>query len=359
MKTTASPTETIPTTARAARFYGPRDVRIEDVPVPAPGPGEILVRVLAATTCGTDLKAYRRGHPVLLGELPAAFGHEYVGEIVAMGAEISAWRPGMRVVGANSAPCGACYFCRRERESLCERLVLWNGAYAEYALIPAHIVQRNLYALPPGLDADAAALTEPLACALHGVDDAGVRAGDTVAILGDGALGLLLLGAARLRGARVLVAGHRPERLALARRWGAEVVLEAPAAESAEAQARAIRAHTEKARGADVVFEAVGRPEIWQAAALAVRPGGTVDLFGGCPSGTSASFDTYALHYEERTLKGTFHHTPRHFAAALDAIASGAVRTADLLSGDVPLDGLVSALERLEGGEGIKYAVRP
>lgn len=357
ISTTSDPT--IPATMRAARYYAPRDVRVQSVATPRPGPGEVLVRVLAAITCGTDLKAYRRGHPVLLGPPPAAFGHEYAGVVVAVGAGVERWRPGDRVVGANSAPCGACFYCLRDRESLCERLVLWNGAYAEYALIPAHIVARNLYELPAALDPTAAAMAEPLACALHAVDDAGVRSGDTVAILGCGPLGLLLLAASRLRGARVILSGRRAERLALAVRWGADVALDAARTPASEAQAMALRALTEGGRGADIVFEAVGRPEVWQTAALVARPGGIVDLFGGCPAGTTASFDTRALHYEERTLKGTFHHTPHHFAAALDAIASGAVRTSDLLSGDVSLDDLVPTLERLDAGEGVKFAVRP
>jgi L-iditol 2-dehydrogenase len=315
--------------------------------------------VLAATTCGTDLKAYQRGHPVVLGPPPAPFGHEYAGEVVAVGPGVTRWVRGQRVVGANSAPCGACFYCAREQEILCERLKLWNGAYAEYALVPADIVARNLYALPPGLAPAAAALCEPLACALHAVDDAGVRAGDTAAIFGGGPLGLLLLAAARRRGARVVLCGRRQGRLDLARRWGADVVLDAAVTGEGEAQARAIRDQTPDGRGADVVFEAVGRPEVWATAVAASRPGGMVDLFGGCASGTTVTLDTYALHYEARTLKGTFHHTPRHFAAALAAIADGSIPAGELITGTLTLDDLVPAFERLERGEGIKYVVRP
>ena len=349
---------TLPATARAARFYAPRDVRVERVAVPRPGPGEVLVRVLAATTCGTDLKAFRRGHPVLLGPPPAPFGHEYAGEVVAVGAGVERWQPGMRVVGANSVPCGECFYCARGRESLCERLTLWNGAYAEYALIPANIVARNLYLLPDGVEPSAAALAEPLACALHGVEDAGVAPGETVAILGSGALGLLLLAAARQRGARVILSGRRAERLALAEHWGAAVVLDAATTPASADQAAAIRAHTDGARGADVVIEAVGTPELWHTAVLASRPGARIDLFGGCPAGSTVAFDTHALHYGERTLIGTFHHTPRQFAAALALIASGALDVHDLISESVPLAELVPTLERLERGEGIKYAVQ-
>jgi L-iditol 2-dehydrogenase len=344
---------------RAARFHAPRDVRVERVPVPAPGPGEVLLRVLVATTCGTDLKAYRRGHPVLLGPPPAPFGHEYAGEVAAVGRGVTQWALGQRVVGANSAPCGACSYCARGQESLCERLALWNGAYAEYALVPAPIVARNLYPLPPDLAAASAALCEPLACALHAVDDAGVREGDTVAILGSGPLGLLLLASARRAGARVVLCGRRPERLDLARRWGAAVVLDTATTGEGDVQARAIRDQTPGGRGADVVIEAVGRPEVWATAVAASRPGGTVDLFGGCAHGTTVTIDTHALHYEARTLKGTFHHTPRHFAAALAAIADGTIPAGELITGAIALDDLVSAFARLERGEGIKYVVRP
>jgi L-iditol 2-dehydrogenase len=354
----------LPSDMLAARFYAPRDVRFERVPLPVPGTGEVLVRVLAATTCGTDVKAFRRGHPVLLGPPPAPFGHEYCGEVVAVGAVAvgavaERWRPGTRVVGANSAPCGICFYCQRARESLCEALQLWNGAYAEYALIPAAIVARNLYALPAAADPLAVAMAEPLACALHAVEDAGVREGDSVAIIGSGPLGLLLLAAAHLRGAHVVLTGHGAARLALARAWGAETVLDTSETGAGDAQAAAIRAHANGGRGADVVFEAVGRVETWQTAVAATRPGGVADFFGGCPSGSSAAFETYGIHYEERTLKGTFHHTPRHFAAAVDAVTSGAVRTRDLISDQVPLGRLLDVFAALERGDGIKYAICP
>jgi L-iditol 2-dehydrogenase len=349
----------IPGQARAARFYAPGDVRIETVPVPTPGPGEVLVRVLVAATCGTDLKAWRRGHPVMLGTPPAPFGHEYAGEIVAVGEGASRWRPGMLVVGANSAPCDRCFYCLRERQSQCEQLRFWNGAYAEYALIPGEIVARNLYQIPDTVDPAAAALAEPLACALHGVADARVRAGDTVVILGDGPLGLLLLAAARGRGATVLVLGHHDARLALARRWGADVALNSTKDDNLTHELAALRERCNQGRGADAVFEAAGRQETWALAPMLARPGGIVDLFGGRPAGETFTVDTYAIHYEERTLLGTFHHTPGHFAAAVEAIVSGAIPAGDLISGEVPLEGLIDAFARLGRGEGIKYAVRP
>jgi L-iditol 2-dehydrogenase len=170
---------------------------------------------------------------------------------------------------------------------------------------------------------------------------------------------LLLLAAARLRGARVVLAGRGHERLELARRWGADIVLDAAETGEGEAQVHAIREQANDGRGADVVFEAVGLPETWQVAVECTRPGGVTDLFGGCPGGSTAMFDTFGIHYEERTLKGTFHHTPRHFAAAVDAIASGAVRAGELITAQMPLSGLLDAFAALDRGEGIKFAFRP
>src|SRR5712692_8328116 len=188
----------------AAMFYAPRDVRLEQRPVPQPGAGEVLLKVAAATTCGTDVKAYLRGHPLLYRQTPAGFGHEVAGVVAATGTGVTQCAEGDAVVVANSAPCQQCYYCRRGSFSLCEDLLLLNGAYAEYLLVPERIVRQNLYRLAPGTSFIAAAMTEPLACALHGVDVSAIVQGDTVAVLGSGPLGLLLAAAARLRGARVI-----------------------------------------------------------------------------------------------------------------------------------------------------------
>ena len=198
---------------RALRWYAPGDVRVDEVPDPEPGPGDVLVRVEVALTDGTDLKAFRRGHPLLLGEPPSPFGHEFCGVDVATG---------RRVVAANSAPCGACAACARGEEALCERLLpLLNGAYAELLVVPERIARVNLLPVPAGLASEVAALVEPLACCLHGVERAGVEAGDTVAVLGAGPIGLMLCACVADAGARPVVVGGRPERRALAAEFGA------------------------------------------------------------------------------------------------------------------------------------------
>src|SRR6266480_7811765 len=195
-------------TMLAAMFYAPLDVRMERRPVPQPKAGEVLLKVVAATTCGTDVKSYLRGHPLLFHKIPSGFGHEVAGFAAAIGPGVIQCSEGDAIVIANSAPCQQCFYCRRGRFSLCEDLLLLNGAYAEYLLVPERIVRQNLYHLQSGTSFIAAALTEPLACALHGVDACEIAPGDTVVILGSGPLGLLLTAIARLKGARTVISGR-------------------------------------------------------------------------------------------------------------------------------------------------------
>jgi L-iditol 2-dehydrogenase len=298
---------------RALRLYGPGDLRLEEVPDPEPEPGDVLVQVEVALTDGTDAKAFRRGHPVLLGELPSPYGHEFCGHDVATG---------RRVVAANSAPCGECAACRRGDESLCENLQpLLNGAYAELVLVPERIARVNLLPVPDGLPPEVAAMVEPLACCLRGVERAGVRQGDTVAVLGAGPIGLMLCACVADAGARPVVVGGRAERRELAREFGA-----LPG----------------EGRGADVAIEAAGTEQAWLDAIDLVRPGGTVLLFGGLERDASPPLDAYRLHYEELTLRGSFHHTPRQVRAALAFLASGARPWERLVTHRVGLDGVVA-----------------
>jgi L-iditol 2-dehydrogenase len=342
----------------AAMFYAPMDVRLEERPVPIVGSGEVLVQVAAATTCGTDLKTYRRGHPLLFRHPPEAFGHEVAGIVVATGPGVTGYREGDRVAIANSAPCFQCFYCRRGQYSLCEDLVFLNGAYAEYILIPERIVLHNLYQLPAQTSYIAAALAEPLACALHGIDASEVARGSTVAILGAGPLGLFLAAVAKFRGARVILTGRGSERLTLGKRFGADCALDV-AGLSLQEQCDAIRAQTDGNRGADVVIEAVGMTETWELAVKVVRPGGLVSFFGGCPGGTQVSLETRPLHYSELTLKGVFHHTPVYFEQAVDIINGQHIDVEALITERVPLSSLLNIFDRLFQKQGVKYAIIP
>ncbi len=336
----------------AALFYGPMDVRLEECPIPQPGHGEILVKVAVATTCGTDVKAFRRGHPLLFHRVPAGFGHEVAGIVAAVDKNMTQFREGDAVVVANSAPCQHCFYCRHGRYSLCENLLFLNGAYAEYLLVPEPIVRQNLYILPSNTSFVAAALTEPLACALHGIEASGIKSGDTVAILGAGPLGLLLAATAKLRGARVIITGRGTQRLAVARHFRADVVIDVSGLSSQE-QVETVRNKTDDQR------EAVGTPETWVLAAKMVRPGGLINFFGGCPSGTEVSLETRSLHYEELTIKGVFHHTPLFFQQALELIAGRLIDIEALVTACVPLSHILDVFELLLQKQGIKYALIP
>lgn len=342
----------------AAMFYAPMDIRLEERPIPPVGLGQVLVQVGAATTCGTDVKTYRRGHPLLFRHPPEGFGHEMAGLIVATGAGVTDFHEGDRVAIANSAPCFQCFYCRRAQYSLCEDLLFLNGAYAEYILIPERIVRHNLYHLPAHTPYIAAALAEPLACALHGIDASAVTPDSTVAILGAGPLGLLLTAVAKLRGAHIILTGRGTERLTLGQQFGADYILDVTQLSLPE-QCEAIRAQTEGKRGADIIIEAVGQTQTWELAVRAVRPGGLVNFFGGCPAGTQISLETRPLHYSELTLKGVFHHTPAYFAQAVDIINGQHIDVQALITERVPLSALLNTLERLIQKQGIKYAIIP
>ncbi len=342
---------------QAAVFYAPGDVRLEEIPMPTAGAGEIVVRIHRALTCGTDLKTYRRGHPTIMQHVPTPFGHEFAGEIVAVGPRVEKrWRLGMRVVAANSAPCNRCHYCRIGRQSLCENLSFLWGAYAEYIAIPKAIVAQNLYEIPQGMSFEAAALTEPLACAVHGVAETPIAVGDFVAVVGAGPIGLMFVRLAVLRGAYVIASDLSPARLHSARQLGAA---ETVCVGEGEDQVAAVRALTPGGRGVDAAIEAVGLPEVWEKTVQMVRPGGTVILFGGAKGGSSFSVSTTLLHYSELTIKGVFHHTPQYVETALALLASGLVPAGAFISGERPLAEVIDALETMGRGEVIKYAIIP
>ena len=340
-------------TMKAAMYRGREDVRLEDVPVPKAGEGEVVVKVEAALTCGTDRKMYLRDHPLF--RPPFVFGHEFAGEIVEVGAGVERFKEGMRVTAANSAPCNRCCFCKVGRQSMCEDLFLrLSGAFAEYIDVPAPIVAQNLLVIPDGVSTRAAAMVEPLACVVHGMEIADVQLGDTVAVLGAGPIGLMFVRLAALRGARVISTDMRAERLEAAKACGAHEIVNAG---DVQDQVGAVRALTDGGRGADMAIEAVGLPELWETAVKMVRKGGTANLFGGCKSGTSITVDTALIHYSEVTIKGAFHHNPRTVRQAMELISMGAIDEDIFVTKELKLTQLDAIIETLVNQVGIKTAV--
>jgi L-iditol 2-dehydrogenase len=340
----------------AAVLYGKESLHVEPVALPQLGKGDLLVQVKAALTCGTDVKVFRRGYHARMIVPPAVFGHELAGDVVAKGDDVAGFSVGQRVVAANSAPCEACYFCRRGLQNLCEDLLFNNGAYAEYIRIPARIVQRNTHEIPAHVTYQDAALVEPLACVVRGLEETGVRPGDTVTIIGLGPIGLMFVRLAKWYGARVIAVGRRKTQLDRAAAMGAAELVSAEAGSRPVEHVRELTA----GRGADVAIEAVGKPETWHWAVNMARRGGTVNFFGGCPSESRVSLDTNLLHYSEITCKASFHHTPQYVRKALDLISRGQIVARDFVNSEEPLANLLEVMRHLMSHNGhLKTAIIP
>ena len=308
-------------------------------------------------TCGTDVKVFRRGYHAMMIQPPSLFGHELAGDIVAMGEEVQGVKVGDRVVAANSAPCGVCYHCRHQQENLCDDLLFNNGAYAEYIRIPSRIVQKNMYRIPDHVSYQDAALVEPLSCVMRGLEETGVRPADSVAVIGLGPIGMMFVRlATTVYKARVIAVGRRQQQLDRAVGLGAaETVLNDEGADPVSA----VRKLT-GGRGADVVIEAVGMPEVWQLAIQLLRRGGVVNFFGGCPSNSEVGVDTDLLHYSELTLKASFHHTPALVRKALEAVSSGYVTARHFVNRVEPLTNLLEVMQHLMSHNGhLKTAIIP
>lgn len=340
---------------RAAILVQPGCVELREVPVPEPGAGEVVVRVEAALTCGTDLKTFRRGHPHI--PLPAPLGHEFAGIIADVGEGVEGFRAGDAVAGVPSAPCGTCRLCRRGRDSLCSGAVgrILLGAFADYVRVPAHIVRTNLFLRTPALPAEFAAALEPLSCVVHGASRVPIADAETIVFLGDGPIALLFLQLARLHGAtRTLLVGRHASRLEVAQTLGADHVIDRATTPVADA----VKEWTAGA-GADLVIECVGTTEAWQEAQQLCAAAGTALLFGGCPAGTVACFDTFRLHYQEVDLRAAFHYGRADVREAWDLLTHERVRIAPLITHRRSLNALPDALELALSRTAIKVAVHP
>ncbi|MFQ5823550.1 MAG: zinc-binding dehydrogenase [bacterium] len=333
----------------------PGCIELREIPIPKATDGEMVIKVKVALTCGTDLKAYRRGHPKM--PMPTLFGHEFSGEIIDVGFRVNGYEEGEPVMVVHTAPCGACYYCRRGLENLCadtmHNMVL--GAYSEYIKIPRHIVRNNIFNKPENLSYEEAAILEPLACVVHGIDPLPIKPDDTVLIIGAGAIGLLHVLLAKVKGAlNIIVAGKHQNRLQLAKELGANYVVDVKKENSVEALMALTRGF-----GANWVFECTGRPLVWEQSVSMVSKGGTVVLFGGCPTGTRVTFDTSRLHYDEITLVGAFHFTPRDVEKAFQLLAQGQINVRKLITDSFPLKDLAKAFDLLIKGDGVKFAIVP
>ena len=340
---------------KAVGLYNIGDIRLIDTEIPRPGPGEILVQVRAATTCGTDLKTFLRGRPTQpFPTIP--WGHECSGVVAEIGSGVHRFQPGDPVAIHNSAPCHHCFFCKREQYELCENLVTTQGAYAEYMLVPAEIVDSAMFDIPEHVSFEIASLLEPFACSVHGAARARIEPGDHVGIIGAGFQGLCLAQLARLQGAAtVCVIDLVESRL----RRIEELVDIVPINASTGDVSKFIRGAT-AGRGCDCVIEAAGTPQTWELAIGLARKGGRVVEYGGCKGGTTITVETERLHYEGLEILGVFHTTPRYVQRAWDLITTGAVQLASAITSRARLDDIQQVYETLRDDKGeLKIALAP
>ena len=332
-------------------FYGPKDIRIEECPIPQPGYGEIVVQNKVALTCGTDVKTYMRGYP---GDIPPyGFGHEASGIVYAVGEGVTRFKPGDRVVCHNSAPCQKCFYCKKGIHSMCDD-ILWNmGAFAQYQRIPQRIVEQNTFLLPDTMSYETAALMEPLACVTFGVESVGVSLGDTVVVNGAGPIGLMYVALLTKKGARVIATDLSDVRLAAAKRLGAAETVNASQGDTVAL----VKALTQEGRGCDIAIEATGYPEVWKKNICMARKGGKVLLFGGTKAGTQLVADANLVHYSQLTIMGLYHTTPVYTMTAFELLKNGIIKAEDFISESYPLEKIETAILEHSKGMCIKNKI--
>ncbi len=328
----------------------PGRIELREVKIPGPSKEDVLIKVHTALTCGTDLKAYLRGHPLI--PMPGPFGHEFSGIIVEKGKGVKDFTEGDKVMGVHTAPCMTCKYCKKRLFNLCEDIMNTKvlGAFSEYLLLPSHIVKKNLYHKPEELDFDNAAFLEPLSCVIHSIKSLGTKEGDTALVIGAGPIGMLHMILLKERGLKVIITARTKAKLDIAKKMGADIAVEA------EKLTEAVKDFT-NGLGVDAVIECTGQLEVWKASLNYVRRGGTVILFGGVKSGTEVCYDTGRLHYDEISLKGVFHFTPDDVKLAAKVIQR--FNLSPMITNRLPLTEITMAFEALSKGHGLKYAIVP
>jgi L-iditol 2-dehydrogenase len=364
----------------AAILQKPGVIQLEKIKTPAPSSGELLIHIKAALTCGTDLKAFRRGHHVI--PMPGVFGHEFSGIIAAVGKGVKKFKAGDPIMSVHSAPCLTCRYCKKRSYNLCEHVMNTKvlGAFSEYLLLPAPIVRQNVFHKPKNISFEEGAFLEPLSCVLHGMSSLNVKKDDCALVIGAGPIGLLHLLLLKGKGAKVAVSDKHKKKLQIAKKLGADLILKnkigyppspapPPSREGRHTPMPLSRVNIpsplagegkgEGFIGFDYVFECTGMPNVWESSLDYLRRGGTVVLFGGCKSGTTVTYDTERIHYDEITLRGTFHFTPADVKKAYKLLSSQNLGLSRLVSGRYPLNKIQRAFDKLAKGKGIKYAIIP
>jgi L-iditol 2-dehydrogenase len=345
---------------KVARFYAPGDVRVEDMTKPQPAPGDLLMRVSACATCGTDAKIFSYGHHHIVP--PRVMGHEIAGVVEELGEGTDAYSPGDPVQVIAAIPCGDCFECKNRSMSICSNQESigyhYDGGFAEWLLVPAKVLKvKGLNLIPDGLSFEEAAVTEPLACVLNGQELAEVEEGDVVVVIGAGPIGCLHVRLARARGAsQVVLVERNGARLEMSAR---RVEPDAAIDSSNENAIDAVLKLTD-GRGADVIITAAGSEAAQEEALQMASRGGRISLFGGLPKDDPViKLDSNVVHYRELRIVGANGSTPAQNSEALRLIATGAVPVKDLITDRLPLDRVLDGIEAVGSGGSIKVVITP
>lgn len=341
---------------KAAVLTAPNQISLSEVATPQPNQGDLLIRVRAATICGTDIRIYR-GRKTAGVRYPSVLGHEFAGEVIDAGGHASL-KVGDRVSLCPFISCGQCHLCKTGRENLCHQGTAVgyeiDGAFAEVIRIPAQAVAAgNIRLLPDRMSYEEAALVEPLSCIVNGQNKVNLNSADTVVVLGAGPIGLLHVHVARLRGAaRIIVSDPSPHRRDTALKAGANLAVD-PTSDDLVARVK----EETGGRGADVVICAIGIAALARQATDLAAYGGRISLFAGYSKGEMAEMDVNAIHYRELTVTGAFGQSRQDFDRAFDMVASGQLDLKPMITHRFALDDIVEALAVAEGGAAIKVAV--
>lgn len=338
----------LPKTMKSLILQEPGRITLEEIPLPNFTNGDLLVKVASATTCGTDLKAFKRGHAQI--PMPGGFGHEYSGVVVATG-EDAKFKVGQAIMGVHSAPCGDCYWCTHDQENLCETIMSSKvlGSFAEYLVIPERIAEKNVFEKPDDISFDVASLLEPYASVAQGMRELRntLRPDSSVLVIGPGAIGLLFVAALKESGIQdITLAGRNQSRLAVGQQFGATIVSvqDIPIPEG---------------RGYDIVIECTGQVEVWEKSIDYVRRGGTLMLFGGCAGGTKVTFDAKRVHYDQISILSPFHFGTHAVRQAREWILTSQSDLSLLITSGRKLEEGIAVFEDLDAGKGIKYVFHP
>ena len=339
---------------KAAVFTGNHAFQIQDMPVPEPGPEDVLVKVAACGVCGTDVHIYHGDKASAPVHPPVVLGHEFAGIVQKTGPDVKQLRPGDHVTVDPNIYCGRCAYCRAGKKQLCTDLfaigVNRNGGFAEYCLVP----ESQCYLLNPETDLRFGAMTEPLACCIHGMDRVPVRSGDTVCIVGGGAIGLIMLQLAKLKGAAVTLVSEPVEsRRAAALQLGADCTVD-PLHQDLREEIRRLTG----ADGADAVIECAGNPAAVRQSVAAARPGATVLLFSVPAPASTYELNLEDIYQKELTITGSKINPDTHARAAA-LINQGILRLDPIITHQYPVSQIQEAIQMQMSNESLKVIVVP